>query len=406
MRPLTVAAFLLLLAGCVSPSKEPRRRPAARAIDHMSGGHRAGYDEQSINAACDSIGWTDKVNKAQQTIIDAQMGPRAHRTQHALWHAIRGGLGAGDTEKVIQAFGSPWGNSRPLCPVPENNASAGDYNAVGEDFLYMHHQMVMMLRAAFTAAGVKCVRGWDHIPDPAKWPVPDYVDSGAKGENAFSQLRSWDSYISDPTHSHKWLSSLSLSQLGWAVEFTIHNYLHMRYATARPAKPFQASKPENDGAQVPLDGKFPAGWVYDKPGYDWLADPYGAATNPIFWKIHGYIDHIIELWLATQPKSREHPTGLKRISEDCKGENDCYEWKGLWVGNLPAFAAKSAKGPLPVGASPDDPVRIAEFNRWRLQLQRIGVPEEVPGGDGKDGGVRTAPSSDPLTAAKAAINCK
>jgi len=348
--------------------------PAARTHDHVASGHRGGYDEQQINSACDAIGWTDTIGRDQQKVINAQFGGRAHRLQLALWHSVRGGLNASASDQVIQAFGQPWGVAHPLCPAPENNPTAPDYNPVGEDFLYMHQQNLLGLKAAFTAVGVKCVRAWDHIPTPEEWPIPDRVDIGAKSDRALGRLQDWDQFLTSAT----WLRSISLSQLGWALEFTIHNTLQLRFASARPDKPFQSQSAKPDGAPLPLTGKFPARWVYDNPAYNWLADPYAAALNPTFWKINGYIGRAVKLWLAAN--------GKKRISEDCRGATDCYEWRGVWVGSLPALRAQTTK----------QDESDAEFNRWRMALQRIGV---LPLPD------LSAPAASPLADATTAIHC-
>ncbi|MGZ3722547.1 MAG: hypothetical protein ACXVA9_06435, partial [Bdellovibrionales bacterium] len=242
------------------------------------------------------------------------------------------------------------------------NSEASDYNPVGEDFLYMHHEMVQMLRSVLTVYNQKCIRPWTKVPDPREWPLTG-LKVGAKAPEALAILRNWDRNIQD----QEWMRKVSLSQLGWALEFTIHNNLHMRYTTDRPAPPFRAAKPADDGATVPMNGAFASDWKFDDAGYNWLADPYGAAVNPVFWKIHGYVDNALFMWLSAN--------GFNRVSDNCGGDKKCYTWHGQWTGNIPAIATQS-KGPGAAGGGPgsraEPPVDSSDFNRRRLAHQRLG----------------------------------
>jgi hypothetical protein len=242
--------------------------------------------------------------------------------------------------------------------------------------------MVAMIRQALLSAKPKplpCIRGWKKIEEIGAWPLPPGSRTGPKSEQALATFINWDNSIQNPG----WLNKISLSQLGWVVEFTIHNNLHMRFAEDRPPEGFRADNPEDDGAPLPYDGNFPPDWKYDDPRYNWLADPYSAAVNPTFWKIHGYVDNLIDLWLKNN--------GKKTISSSCNGAADCYSWKDPWIGedmendrgivNQRPRPGKSAGGyPRPAFPSEDD----REFNRHRMQLQRIGVISDndlAPGGE-------------------------
>ena len=80
----------------------------------------------------------------------------------------------------------------------------------------------------------------------------------------------------DPDH----LRSLTLGELGADVEFSVHNWAHMRWST-RPAA-FRPDAPAtNPTAVAPR---------WDRVGYDWLGDSYSAHVHPVFWKIHGWVD--------------------------------------------------------------------------------------------------------------------
>jgi hypothetical protein len=381
MKKLLLAAFAL--AACAATPS-----PAS----HMSHRHTASVD-------CSRIGWADKLTKAHQLVINELIAARDHRVQHALWHAVRSGLDDNQTKEVTTAFGSPWGQEHKLCPSPQNNEATAAYNPAGEDFLYMHRSMIEMVREAWTAKGLPCIKGFDGVPDPKQWPLPDATRSGAKSDASLALFQQWDKNLKDPA----WLKKVSLSELGFAVEFTIHNNLHMRYSTDRPAKQFQAANPDDDGAVLPYDGNFPAGWKFDDPAYNWLADPYGAAVNPVFWKIHGYVDYFIDLWLAAN--------GYKTIAEDCHGDRSCYTWKGKWVGDLPDGGSKEPpKLAEPKPAGPDSHrAEELRLHHGRLAHQRLGVvtPEEFPDqADGAPKGpMKAAPPEDVLVTARKNV-CK
>src|SRR5262249_37435616 len=150
---------------------------------------------------------------------------------------------------------------------------------------------------------------------------------------------------------------------------------------------------------VPYDGKFPADWPYDKPGYDWLADPYGAAVNPIFWKIHGYVDHMIDLWLAAN--------GFQSIKEDCGKTPACYQWKGKVTGATPTWLDEpklvAGGGRKGLQATPRLDERTRAFNQQRMRKQWLGVIGGPPSAGQPKGPPRAGrpqpPSSDPFVQA-------
>jgi hypothetical protein len=374
----------LLFTAC---SSQPSLEEAASGAPH-SHRHVASVD-------CSRVGWADRVTKEHQAVINDLIAQRDHRVQHALWHAVRSGLDESQTTEVTTAFGAPWGQEHKLCPSPQNDETTASYNPAGEDFLYMHRSMIEMVRAAWSEKGLPCIKGFDGVPDPQQWPLPDATRTGPKSDASLALFKQWDKNLSDPA----WLKKVSLSELGFALEFTIHNNLHMRYSTDRPAKQFQAPNPDDDGAVLPYDGNFPADWKFDDPAYNWLADPYGAAVNPVFWKIHGYVDRFIDLWLAAN--------GYRTIAEDCHGDGGCYTWKGKWVGDLPGEDRGPPKLAVPRPAGPGnhraDELRL---HHARLAHQRLGVlsPQEFPE-DGAKGPLKAAPPEDVLVTARKNV-CK
>jgi hypothetical protein len=79
---------------------------------------------------------------------------------------------------------------------------------------------------------------------------------------------------------------MSLGELGASVEFTVHNWAHMRWS-AEPDQ-FRPSVSPTDPKAV--DERF------DDPSYDWLGDFYSSHVNAVFWKLHGWVDDRIEAW--------------------------------------------------------------------------------------------------------------
>ncbi|MGH8948603.1 MAG: hypothetical protein ACRDXF_07060, partial [Acidimicrobiia bacterium] len=91
---------------------------------------------------------------------------------------------------------------------------------------------------------------------------------------------------------------------------TIHNSMHIRWAaTPGSSLPF----PE---APTQVEAAIPPEW--DDPAYDFLLETYSSHVNPIFWKLHGWIDDRVENW---------------KVVNGVLG-NDF--WKGTWLGNMPS----------------------------------------------------------------------
>lgn len=341
MRLALVFAIAALSAACSHESVQ--REPSSDMHHHMKG-----------MAAPSCTNWVDKVTPEQQTVINNVMATREHRLHHALWHAVRGGMSASDQKTLEAKFGDSWAKANPLCPTPQDNFLSSTYNPAGEDFLFMHHEMIGMLRTELIAANLPCISGWTHVPTPAEWALPDKVTSGPKSPQTLRLLQTWDQKFRDPV----WLKAHSLSQVGWALEYSVHNNLHMRYATDKAPKGF-----DQDGAPINLDGSYPANWTYDDPKYNWLADPYGAAVNPTFWKIHGYVDSIVDAWL----KANDFDT----IATDCMGAARCYQWKGQWTGEL--TLPKATRDFPTLGDARPDPAAGKRLAKRRMDIQRMGV---------------------------------
>ncbi len=241
------------------------------------------------------------------------MANRGMRQHHFLWHLVRGQWldAEGFTpaqRRRIEEMG--WVPPRPAVGpggvMLDNNS--------GEDFLYMHRQMIAdadKILAEAADARYPRIEGWEHIPGPedAEWPVPPPFDEGLPFARALNDAKSEDFFATriaplerrytDPA----FLSTVSLGEFGARVEFSIHNAMHRRWADHLDAYRLE------DPADLTSVG---AQW--DDPEYDWLADTYSSHVNPVFWKLHGWVDARIDDWVTANGGA---------------GEPD---WAGTWVG--------------------------------------------------------------------------
>ncbi|WP_157744584.1 Tat pathway signal protein [Micromonospora viridifaciens] len=226
-----------------------------------------------------------------EQVIEA-MAKRPMRMHHALWHISRQGWSSFPeaTRAVFREHG--WEPPRPALTI--NNQIECD-NAAGEDFLFMHRQMIGEVNKILAELGDPRnprVQGWQSIPTPsdAEYPVPapfvtgdaglDNAIASAKTEEAFTRIRQWEDQFTDTAV----LRRMTLGQLGAAIEFTIHNRMHLRWAARQPEY------------RVSTD-PFNVNPKWDKPSYDFLADFYSSHVNPIFWKLHGWVDARIDDWM-------------------------------------------------------------------------------------------------------------
>jgi hypothetical protein len=163
------------------------------------------------------------------------------------------------------------------------------------------------------------VDGWKNIPLPpdADYPVPPAWDSGnASLNNNLNTVKSTDFYTNrikkaeDQFIDKNYLKTVTLGELGARLEFSIHNWLHMRFCSR-----VNEIRPDPSAFSASIDPK------WDAPAYDWLGDTYASHVNQIFWKLHGWVDNRIEDWKA---------------ANNVTGE---INWTGKWVGDMPSHPA-------------------------------------------------------------------
>lgn len=321
--------FILLIIGL----------SAFSLAEHTSGGGTAGSgsDHSELNWGAPYIpcpASNDAVSNDQMKLLVPMLATRVNRLKHVLWHYGSGGLDSQMKTEIDKAFGPGWSSPNPECPAPKADSAADDYNAVGENFLYMHRAMRNAVNEVLRGKEQKCIGGWTEIPskETRGWPVPGGTSrSGAKSDAALEFMQEWYKMMRNPV----WLKKHSLSQLGQLIESTIHNNMHMRWADDQKGN-IDTNFPFNK--KFLTDDKFPPRWKADAESNDYLGNPYSAHVNPHFWKLHGLVDDMIDHWAKAN--------GYKELSVDCgKGEKKrkgCYQWSGTWDGGK--FETTEARG--------------------------------------------------------------
>ena len=243
------------------------------------------------------------------------LASRRHRLQHAVWHTVRGRWHALNADPTapgeIERRG--WWPSRP--PFLESRALNLE-NGAGEDFLFMHRVMIAMLRDVYVEAGASPPAAWTEIPAAAVpqtvyTPSTDADDtrfvfdpdaSGfmvpppARGDDTDRMFKSaaFLSGVMNPLsglfRSPRFLSAMTLGQLGNLLEFTIHGWMHVRWTHVvyDPAT----------GEPIGRSSLFDIEPRWDDPTNDDLGDFYSSHVHPTFWRLHGWIDGRINDWAA------------------------------------------------------------------------------------------------------------
>jgi hypothetical protein len=252
------------------------------------------------------------------TPIVIMMASHEHRLHHYLWHQVRNSWWEySDSERnEIRQLG--WEPPRPAY-VRSTPPRVGVINNSGEDFLYMHRVMIasvnMRLREIGDPAYPK-IEGWKQIPAPGdqEYPTPPGWDTGIDELNTYLENVKSDDFYNQrvkPAESqftdNAYLKTISLGELGARLEFTIHNWLHMRFCSE-----VSEMRPDPDEFSTTIDTK------WDDPHYNWLGDTYASHVHPLFWKLHGWVDDRVEDWKKAHQISGE------------------INWVGKWVGDLPA----------------------------------------------------------------------
>lgn len=302
-----------------------------RAKDH--GTAKAGITASVIAVKRDFVEPRDIPGVALIPSTVEMLSSKWHRLWHATWHTVRSGWPNFEdeaTHKKIRKLG--WGVDR----APRKKRDEGNNlmleNGAGEDFLFMHRWMIKMVRDDYAKQGLTPPSPWKSIPSATIAQVvyspttsasgivefrKDLAASGnmvppmgdwAKTQEYFSTImRQWENHFK----SVATLSSLSLGALGNLLEFTIHNAMHNRWLA--PAR-------DPDTGELILDPvtgepsarpTFDFSDKWDSPKYDYLGEFYSSHVNPLFWRLHGWVDDRIDDWFNAQEASS--PGRIKKL---------------------------------------------------------------------------------------------
>lgn len=251
--------------------------------------------------------------------IILMMAERQQRWHHYAWHQVRNNWLRYNSETQNKLRNLGWEPPRPArrytsdpngTPIYDNNS--------GEDFLYMHRHMIDIVNRKLQEINdpsYQKVEGWKTVPIPTDedYPVPPpWITSDLDFNNFIKDVKSdqyfennfirWERQYTDPTY----LSPITLGEFGARLEFSIHNMMHMRWA----------KEPESERPTADPTNPSSIDIQWDDPSYDYLGDTYSSHVNPIFWKLHGWIDDRIEDW------------------KNAHGITGPIEWIGTWIGNM------------------------------------------------------------------------
>ncbi|CAN5460246.1 hypothetical protein BH10BDE1_BH10BDE1_07950 [soil metagenome] len=266
-----------------------------------------------VCTACTSAKDTPGYDKVLPFLAD-----EGHRNWHAVWHKIRremkgDGVNSFDAEKsVMQTWQREGWIPEDIDAFVTQHRIGGPL--AGEDFFYMHRQMIKMLQIEMANVGAACISPWLELPSSAldaKWPVPRAV-TARKPEYVKDEQQLLDEIIEvgQELRRPEYLRQITLSELGNAIEAKIHGKLHLLYAS-----PISGCKNPETDLSVKCDE---------------LTHDRSAHLNQHFWKLHGFVDQAIGDWLKAN--------GKDTIAVDCSQTeipSRCYQWKGLWLGRLP-----------------------------------------------------------------------
>jgi hypothetical protein len=253
-----------------------------------------------------------------QPVVEA-MARRDYRMHHLLWHEIRRYWMQypKDVQDKIRQLG--W---EPPRPARDENEAPILNNVAGQDFLYMHRQLIQRVNTILTGLNdpdYPQVEGWLRLPGPddPEYPVPPpWYDPGdlpvrnrylvrIKSDVVFDKhFRYWERTFSDPG----FLRGVGLGEFGAMLDFYLVDPVRRRWAAA-PGATRPAVGP-GDADAIATD--------WDDPRYDYLGDYYSMQVNPVYWRFFGWIDDRVEEWKAAN------------------GVFGTDFWTATWVGKFPA----------------------------------------------------------------------
>lgn len=249
-----------------------------------------------------------------QSVINV-MAQRQNRYHHYLWHNIRDGWYkfSNETKQQLTALG--WACPRPSRGLDaKGNVVAITDNNSGEDFLYMHRQMIKQANDIIAKSDPTYgkIIGWQKIPAPGDpdFPVPaNYTVPGRSSttnsintQKATSYYTTYIKPMEALLTNNTALKNMTLGQLGSRIETTIHNWMHLRWSNEST----YGYRPSSSSASAIPN----ISTVWDDVRYDWLPDSYASHVSPLFWKLHGWINDRVDQWARANNLSVIRWTGF------------------------------------------------------------------------------------------------
>lgn len=264
-----------------------------------------------ITAKCKSF--SNGLSTQQINLYKSYMATQNHRFSHIMWHGFQNAYHAltADQKSLLLQIDSRF---KPRAPYRDANGATitlAKDNSGGEDFLFMHRQMVMQTRSMYYMANLPCLASWKTTPpaNDSVWPVPPGNNS-TKSASTYQHMKNLEKKF---FRNRAWLKRRSLSQVGYALSFSIHGIFHFRFNDQNKERSF-GTRPALTLDNLDTFAK------WDSPNYDLLWDTYSSAVNPHFWKLHGFVDETINEWLIANGKTS--------IALNCTGKGSaCYQWK-------------------------------------------------------------------------------
>ena len=307
-----------------------------RAQDHGSGDQvaKAGATASFVTVKRDFVEPREIIGVAIIPNALSMVASKSHRLKHMVWHTARGEWNDLEEASKAKIRDLGWGVERP----PFTKEGGLDLsNGAGEDFLFMHRKMIAMVRHEYNMQKVPPIESWKTIPRPnvQQFSYAEQNDPANPGKKIYQLNVSDSGYMIPPAQPtdpdslkflkspdffrfvmaqlerqfrrQSYLSALSLGALGNLLEFTIHNQMHMRWSSI-------SRDPKTGEPAIRADFDFDDKW--DDPKYDYLGEFYSSHVNPVFWRLHGWVDDRMEDWFNAHEAA--HP-----------GEIQQYEYQGI-----------------------------------------------------------------------------
>jgi hypothetical protein len=303
-----------------------RRRFLSYALGGFAAGAVHGLTAGSAFAqdACARLAAT---SAQWNTAVRPMLASRYHRLQHCMFHYVRNNWPSLSPAQQKSIAALNWATPRGSMDrgawdkgKPYSNIFWATANNSGEDFLYYHRWMILMVDQALAKYKVGPIEPWsgtDTIPPPlggcSDEQIPDFspafenAQDGSAINVPWLQMRVKE--MKEPTffwgklnwwgqdfRDRAYLKTMTLGELGSRLESGVHNQMHIRWS-AYPSNGMRLIRDESD---------FRPKW--DDPGYDTLFDEYSSHITPNFFRLHKWIDNRIEDW------AEAHGTAVERTA--------------------------------------------------------------------------------------------